>query len=166
MGVHYKTHLPTFPPTHQNFLYMLDAGARPDYRPNPRLACALDILFLLHAEHELNCSTSAARHLASSGALRLHMRARVRVRGVFGLCKKREGGAWALELRVPAFAAPELSLAASPQGWMCTRCARARWARSTAPCTAAPTRRYVHAGSRARSSPVALALHACCRAWG
>ena len=46
---------------------MLDAGARPNYRPNPRLARALDILFILHAEHELNCSTSAARHLASSG---------------------------------------------------------------------------------------------------
>lgn len=51
----------------ENFLYMLDSAARPDYRPNPRLARALDILFLLHAEHELNCSTSAARHLASSG---------------------------------------------------------------------------------------------------
>lgn len=39
----------------QNFLYMLDAGAHPGYRPNPRLARALDILFILHAEHELNC---------------------------------------------------------------------------------------------------------------
>ena len=28
---------------------------------------ALDVLFILHAEHELNCSTSAVRHLASSG---------------------------------------------------------------------------------------------------
>lgn len=53
----------------ENFLYMLDAGAQTNYRPNPRLARALDILFLLHAEHELNCSTSAARHLASSGGL-------------------------------------------------------------------------------------------------
>lgn len=35
------------------------------YKPNPRLARALDILFILHAEHEMNCSTSAARHLAS-----------------------------------------------------------------------------------------------------
>lgn len=39
----------------QNFLYMLDAGSHPGYRPNPRLARALDILFILHAEHELNC---------------------------------------------------------------------------------------------------------------
>lgn len=51
----------------ENFLYMLDSSNREDYVPNPRLVRALDILFLLHAEHELNCSTSAARHLASSG---------------------------------------------------------------------------------------------------
>ena len=36
-------------------------------RPNPRLARAVDIMFILHAEHEMNCSTAAARHLASSG---------------------------------------------------------------------------------------------------
>ncbi len=27
----------------------------------------MDIMFTLHAEHEMNCSTAAARHLASSG---------------------------------------------------------------------------------------------------
>ena len=37
------------------------------YKPNPRLARAMDIMFTLHAEHEMNCSTAAARHLASSG---------------------------------------------------------------------------------------------------
>ena len=37
------------------------------YRPNPKLVRALDIMFTLHAEHEMNCSTAAARHLASSG---------------------------------------------------------------------------------------------------
>lgn len=51
----------------ENFLFMLDAGADRSYRPNPRLARALEVLFIAHAEHELNCSTSAARHLASSG---------------------------------------------------------------------------------------------------
>mmetsp|Transcript_34874 Transcript_34874/g.85401 ORF Transcript_34874/g.85401 Transcript_34874/m.85401 type:complete len:588 (+) Transcript_34874:255-2018(+) len=51
----------------ENFLYMLDAGLDPNHRPNPRLAKALDVMFLLHAEHEMNCSTAAARHLASSG---------------------------------------------------------------------------------------------------
>ncbi|KAK6938622.1 Citrate synthase [Dillenia turbinata] len=37
------------------------------YKPNPQLARVIDILFILHAEHEMNCSTAAARHLASSG---------------------------------------------------------------------------------------------------
>jgi len=60
-------------PSHQNlsysenFLYMLDKMSNADYRPNPELAKALDVLFILHADHELNCSTSAMRHLTSSG---------------------------------------------------------------------------------------------------
>ncbi|KAG0590595.1 hypothetical protein KC19_1G112800 [Ceratodon purpureus] len=51
----------------ENFLYMLDSLGDRAYKPNPRLAKVLDILFILHAEHEMNCSTAAARHLASSG---------------------------------------------------------------------------------------------------
>ncbi|XP_047949955.1 citrate synthase, glyoxysomal-like [Salvia hispanica] len=51
----------------ENFLYMLDSMGDRSYKPNPRLARVLDILFILHAEHEMNCSTAAARHLASSG---------------------------------------------------------------------------------------------------
>ncbi|KAM0938343.1 putative transferase [Dioscorea sansibarensis] len=51
----------------ENFLYMLDSLGNHSYKPNPRLARALDILFILHAEHEMNCSTSAACHLSSSG---------------------------------------------------------------------------------------------------
>merc|ERR1719230_1502729 len=51
----------------ENFLYMMDcAHEGTAYRPYPVLVKALDILFMLHAEHELNCSTSAMRHLASS----------------------------------------------------------------------------------------------------
>uniref|UniRef100_A0A061QZK6 Citrate synthase n=1 Tax=Tetraselmis sp. GSL018 TaxID=582737 RepID=A0A061QZK6_9CHLO len=50
-----------------NFLYMLDSMGSQDYKPNPRLARALDVMFILHAEHEMNCSTAAMRHLASSG---------------------------------------------------------------------------------------------------
>ncbi|KAJ0821795.1 putative citrate synthase [Helianthus annuus] len=46
----------------ENFLYMLDSIGDKSYKPNPRLARLLDILFILHAEHEMNCSTSAARH--------------------------------------------------------------------------------------------------------
>ncbi|XP_077227602.1 citrate synthase, glyoxysomal-like isoform X2 [Tasmannia lanceolata] len=51
----------------ENFLYMLDSLGNRTYKSNPRLARVLDILFILHAEHEMNCSTAAALHLASSG---------------------------------------------------------------------------------------------------
>ncbi|KAK2377783.1 citrate synthase, glyoxysomal [Trifolium repens] len=51
----------------ENFLYMLDSLGNRSYKPNPQLTHALDIIFILHAEHEMNCSTSAVRHLASSG---------------------------------------------------------------------------------------------------
>lgn len=51
----------------ENFLMMLDKLSEKTYKPHPKLVRALDILFMLHAEHELNCSTSAIRHLASSG---------------------------------------------------------------------------------------------------
>ena len=46
---------------------MLDKLNENKYLPNPKLTRALDILFILHAEHELNCSTAFVRHLASSG---------------------------------------------------------------------------------------------------
>ena len=49
----------------ENFMYMMDRLSNPNYVPHPRLARALDILFILHAEHEMNCSTAAMRHLAS-----------------------------------------------------------------------------------------------------
>lgn len=51
----------------ENFLYMLDRYGTLKYKPHPVIVRALDILFILHAEHELNCSTAAVRHLASSG---------------------------------------------------------------------------------------------------
>jgi len=51
----------------ENFLYMLDKMPHVEYKPHPVLARALDILFILHADHELNCSTAAMRHLVSSG---------------------------------------------------------------------------------------------------
>jgi citrate synthase len=50
----------------ENFLYMLDHLTEDGYKPNPKLARALDILFILHADHELNCSTAAMRHIGSS----------------------------------------------------------------------------------------------------
>ena len=45
--------------------FSTDLRGNTSYKPNPRLARVLDILFILHAEHEMNCSTAAARHLAS-----------------------------------------------------------------------------------------------------
>ena len=45
----------------------MDKLAETNYTPNPRLAKALDVIFILHADHELNCSTAAMRQLASTG---------------------------------------------------------------------------------------------------
>jgi len=50
-----------------NFMYMLDKLGHEKYQAHPALSKALDILFILHADHELNCSTAAMRHLTSSG---------------------------------------------------------------------------------------------------
>ena len=49
-----------------NFLAMLYKMTELKYEPDPRLARALDILFILHADHEQNCSTSAVRSVGSS----------------------------------------------------------------------------------------------------
>ncbi|MDX6672247.1 MAG: citrate synthase, partial [Solirubrobacteraceae bacterium] len=49
-----------------NFLNMLYKMTELKYEPDPRLARALDILFILHADHEQNCSTSAVRSVGSS----------------------------------------------------------------------------------------------------
>ena len=51
-----------------NFLNMLFKGTEPVYRPDPVLERALDVLFILHADHEQNCSTSAMRNIGSSNA--------------------------------------------------------------------------------------------------
>jgi citrate synthase len=50
-----------------NFLSMLSKMTELKYEPDPRLAKALDILFILHADHEQNCSTNAVRGVGSSG---------------------------------------------------------------------------------------------------
>ena len=51
-----------------NFMSMLYQGVEPSYQPHPVLERALDILFILHADHEQNCSTSAMRSIGSSQA--------------------------------------------------------------------------------------------------
>ena len=49
-----------------NFLSMMFKMAEPEYKVNPVLEQALDLLFILHADHEQNCSTNAMRSVASS----------------------------------------------------------------------------------------------------
>jgi citrate synthase len=49
-----------------NFLSMLYKIAEPSYKPDPRLEHALDVLFILHADHEQNCSANAVRAVGSS----------------------------------------------------------------------------------------------------
>lgn len=49
-----------------NFLNMMYKMTELKYQPDPRIERALDILFILHADHEQNCSTSAVRAVGSS----------------------------------------------------------------------------------------------------
>ncbi len=50
-----------------NFLSMMFKMTELRYQPNPILERALDVLFILHADHEQNCSTNAVRAVGSSG---------------------------------------------------------------------------------------------------
>ena len=52
----------------ENFMNMLWKMVEPKYLANPVLARALDILFILHADHEQNCSTNAMRAVGSAHA--------------------------------------------------------------------------------------------------
>jgi citrate synthase len=52
----------------ENFMNMLWKMVEPKYVVNPVLARALDILFILHADHEQNCSTSVMRSVGSGHA--------------------------------------------------------------------------------------------------
>jgi len=51
-----------------NFLNMMFKATEVKYAPNKTLEHALDVLFILHADHEQNCSTSAMRGVGSSHA--------------------------------------------------------------------------------------------------
>ena len=55
-------------PFTSNFLSMMWKIAEPRFDANPILARALDVLFILHADHEQNCSTTAMRVVGSSHA--------------------------------------------------------------------------------------------------
>jgi citrate synthase len=49
-----------------NFLSMMYKGTQLRYKPNPVLEHALDVLFILHVDHEQNCSTTTMRGIGSS----------------------------------------------------------------------------------------------------
>ena len=49
-----------------NFLSMIFKISETDYKPHPTLERAFDLLFILHADHEQNCSASAMRSVGSS----------------------------------------------------------------------------------------------------
>ena len=51
-----------------NFLHLLFSQPNADYAVHPEVARALDLILLLHADHEQNCSTSTVRMVASGGA--------------------------------------------------------------------------------------------------
>src|SRR5258708_178199 len=73
-GFHYDAHpmgMPFVYPDNElsypgNFLNMLFRTTEPKYRPNPTLERALDVLFILHADHEQNCSANTIRGVGSS----------------------------------------------------------------------------------------------------
>ncbi|MFB9885015.1 citrate synthase [Balneatrix alpica] len=52
----------------ENFLHMMFATPCEEYKPNPVFSKAMDRIFLLHADHEQNASTSTVRLAGSSGA--------------------------------------------------------------------------------------------------
>lgn len=52
----------------ENFLHMMFSQPYEDYELKPEVVRALDIIFILHADHEQNCSTSTVRMVASSRA--------------------------------------------------------------------------------------------------
>ena len=72
----------------ENFMNMLWKMVEPKYLANPVLARALDILFILHADHEQNCSTNAMRAVGSSQA-DPYLAPRPRRRGAFRTAARR-----------------------------------------------------------------------------
>lgn len=52
----------------ENFLHMMFSTPYHDYEPTPEVVRALNMFFVLHADHEQNCSTSTVRMVASSKA--------------------------------------------------------------------------------------------------
>jgi citrate synthase len=72
-----------------NFLHMMYATPCDEYEPNPAVARVLDLLLILHADHEQNCSTSTVRLAGSSHA---HLFASISA-GIGALWGELHGGA-------------------------------------------------------------------------
>jgi citrate synthase len=73
MSYKYNTGFPFMYPKNkfsyvENFMYMMFATPAEEYVPNPKLVHALERIFILHADHEQNASTSTVRLAGSSGA--------------------------------------------------------------------------------------------------
>ena len=73
MAYKYNTGFPFMYPKNkfsyvENFMYMMFGTPAEDYIPNPVLVDALERIFILHADHEQNASTSTVRLAGSSGA--------------------------------------------------------------------------------------------------
>ena len=75
-----------------NFLHMLFSSPYEDYEIKPEVVKALDLIFLLHADHEQNCSTSTVRMVASSQANLFASRVRRRLRALGAVARRREPG--------------------------------------------------------------------------
>ncbi len=73
----------------ENFLHMMFAVPAEPYEVDPDLAAALDLLFILHADHEQNCSTSTVRLVGSS---HVNLYAAISA-GITALWGPRHGGA-------------------------------------------------------------------------
>jgi citrate synthase len=80
----------------ENFLSMMWKVAEPRYEANPVLARALDVLFILHADHEQNCGTLAMRTVGSAHA-DPYISAAAAAAGLYG---PRHGGANEAVLRM------------------------------------------------------------------
>lgn len=64
-GRHFNTPKPGLSYT-ETFLYLLDHLGEENYRPHPVISRALDILFILHGDHELNASNATVLQVGST----------------------------------------------------------------------------------------------------
>ena len=75
-----------------NFLHMMFSMPYEDYELKPEVVHALDLIFLLHADHEQNCSTSTVRMVASSQANLFASRGGGGLRALGAAARRRQPG--------------------------------------------------------------------------